>query len=57
MFHSLVAISIAQWGQYSPNNPRQIMELVGASEVMDGGNSGTGNSALSGPTTTSSRII
>jgi hypothetical protein len=46
MFHSLVAIAIAQWGQYSPNIPRQITESVDASELMDSGNSGAGTSAF-----------
>jgi len=52
----LEAIAIAQWAQYSPNIPRQVTESVGASDVMDGGNSGPGTAALIGCNTRSARI-
>jgi len=48
IFKSLETIAISQWAQYSPNIPRQVTESVGASDVMDGGNSGPGTTALNG---------
>jgi hypothetical protein len=44
IFKPLGTTAIAQWAQYIPNIPRQITEL----EVMDGGNYGTGTTAVIG---------
>jgi hypothetical protein len=37
IFQALEALSIAHWAHYSANISRQVMESVGASEIMDGG--------------------
>jgi len=52
----LEAIAIAQWAQYSPNISRQVTKSVGASDVMDSGNSGPGTTAINGCNTRSVRI-